>query len=139
MNAIGHTIMTFVMPNPAETLQCVPCQGPRGGRYRWKSTFHPYKEKPLCVCDGHGYCVHTLDIGPRRTLRCTCLQNCLDYPRDKWCYLSYFYSRVVCAKTSELHKGCRDIHNGFVRSRRLQSETYEKYLDDACNAFTMRL
>ena len=138
MNDIGHTIMTFVMPNPAETT-CSPCQGPRAERYRWKSTLHPYTEKPFCVCDGHGYCRHTRDIGPRCSLRCTCLKICLDYPRDKWRYLSYFYACVVCAKTSELHQGCRDIHNGFVRSRRLQSETHEKFLENACNVITMRL
>ena len=76
-SSIGPIICSYLTERPSELKVCGrPCPGPPWSRMSWASWG--------CRCDGNGFCLWSRDLGSFRTLRCTCMQNCLDKPVAKW-------------------------------------------------------
>ena len=85
-NTIGPIITSYLSIRPSTLGVCGdagPCIGPQGLRWRRKSTLFP-PDHWLCMCDGNGFCVISLDVGPLRTKRCTCRRFCLDFTTARW-------------------------------------------------------
>ena len=84
LHVIGPIVTEFLCPRPSATRQCCPCIGPRSARWQHRSTLFPKVGPDFCICNGHGFCHHTLDLGPWLTSRCTCPQNCVSKPQKAW-------------------------------------------------------
>ena len=84
LHVIGPIVTEFLCPRPSATRQCCPCIGPRSARWQHRSTLFPKVGPDFCICNGHGFCHHTLDLGPWLTSRCTCPQNCISKPWKAW-------------------------------------------------------
>ena len=77
-----------------------PCRGPRDTRWQWKSTLYPKNKPSFCTCNGQGICLNTLDLGPMRSLRCTCSADCLKKPEEQaeqWTTQAWIVVRFLSA------------------------------------------
>ena len=84
VTTIGPLIASYLAARPSELKQCNPCPGPRTERWRLKSTLFPIERAFRCICNGRGYCIHSLDTRPSLTLRCTCIHDCHTHPAAEW-------------------------------------------------------
>ena len=94
-HVIGPIIASYVIHRPSSLKLCgPPCPGPRHLRWQQKSTLFP-APRLLCMCDGNGFCAYSADIGQFRTLRCNCIQYCLDKPRENFEHTAWTVVRVL--------------------------------------------
>ena len=92
---IGPLITAYIVQRPSRMEHCVPCLGPRSTRWQTKSTVLSRKRPCFCICNGAGFCDHTLDVGPKLTLRCTCTKVCLDEPMTMWKHQAWKVLQVL--------------------------------------------
>ena len=88
VTTIGPLIASFLAERPSELKQCNPCPGPRSKNClficRHKNTSLFPMEKSDCICNCHGFCIHSLDTRPSLTLRCQCTHDCFNRPAAEW-------------------------------------------------------
>ena len=87
-NTIGPIITSYLSIRPSTLNYCGdddglgPCLGPQA--LRWRRKLGNYLPDWLCKCDGNGFCLNSLDVGPLLTRRCTCVRTCFGIPVSTW-------------------------------------------------------
>ena len=96
-HVIGPIIASYLIDRPSSLKWCgMPCLGPR--HLRWQTESHGMPcPAPLwiCRCDGSGFCAWVRDKGRFRTMRCDCIQSCLDKPIESWKHTAWTVLAVL--------------------------------------------